>query len=353
MFNEATMRRLCERLQAGQVLFDPEPFGQAVPRAAEPSAGHLIPLRRIVQMPGFVDLDRDAQQAIVDGDDNVIAATREENFSRLDRPYAEYQGLDARALGPLQSAAPPQVIFEKTRPLGPGAVPAGLVEQLRTPTYGGVELIAADELTDSQRHALPLWWLEVTQLSGPDSVRRAADEWRRVVVDRLPAFLDRLENQGAGVFLGVRPSGEPLLVYAVAPAQPDDPFSCWYGHLPVQAQSHHRVDLTRLPAELVGIHTALHDRFRNGIAVDNGLLPLSELFTAGQFRSTTMEFDDLDYVPDLENIVAFFLGFGTEAVCAELSVQPDGPLGWQWFEASFSPFELWVLLDYKMAASID
>jgi hypothetical protein len=73
-----------------------------------------------------------------------------------------------------------------------------------------------------------------------------------------------------------------------------------------------RVDLTRLPAEPVSIHTALHDKFRNGIAVDNGLLPLSELF-----------------------------------------VRPDDPLGWRWFAASFDLSDLWPLLANQMATSVD
>lgn len=347
------MRRLCERLQSGQVSFDPEPFGAAVRRAAEPAASHLVPLRHMVQMPGFVELDRDAQLAIADGDDNIIATTREENFSRQDRSYAEYQGLDARALGPVVAESVPRAVFDNTRPPAPGGVPDGLQQQLRTPTYGGVELIAAGELTDEQRQVLPPWWLEVTQVAGPESVHRAVEEWRRVVGDRLPTFLDRLESDGAGALLGVRPSGEPVLVYALTPARHGDPFSCWYGYLPVETPSHPRVDLTRLPAELLTIHTALHDRFRNGIAVDNGLLPLSEVFTAGQFASDRMEFADFDYVPNLENIVAVYLAFGTEAVCAELSVQPDGPLGWLWFEASFDLFDLWRLLDHRMATSVD
>jgi hypothetical protein len=352
------MRRLCERLQAGEVTFEPAPFGDAVHRRnVEPAACHLIPLRRIVTMPGFVDLSRDAQRNIVDGDDNVITATREEKFSRQDRTYAEYGGLDARYFGASGAGQNPgrTVAVTWSRPLAaPGGLPPGLAVHLSTPTYGGVELIDAAELNDDERRVLPPWWLDVAERPGAESVGQAIKQWRDVVDDLLPGFLGLLERDGIGVFLGRYPDGEPILVYALAPNGSGHSYSCLYGYLPVvDIAAHLRVGLGRLPSELIGIHTVLHDKFRNGIALDNGLLPLSELFTAGQFASERMEFPGLDYVPALENIAAVYLGFGTEAVCAELSEHSDGPLGWHWFEAAFELFDFWPLLDSQMATATD
>lgn len=358
MFSEATMRRLCERLQAGEVAFDPAPFGDAAPRLhVEPAASHLIPLRRIVTMPGFVDLSRDAQRSMVDGDDNVIAATREEKFSRQDRTYAEYGGLDTSYFS-TPGTAPQQgrtVAVTWSRPLSsPAAAPPGLADQLSTPTYGEVELIDVGDLDDGERRAVPPWWLEAAGRAGTDSVGAAVARWRDVVGSLLPGFLGLLERAGVGVFLGRYPDGEPVLVYALAPSGTGQPYSCLYGYLPAdEVTAHPRIDLGRLPSELMAVHTVLHDKFRNGIALDNGLLPLSELFTAGQFTSDGMEFGGLDYRPALENIVAVYLGFGTEAVCAELSAQPSGPLGWHWFEATFELFDFWPLLDNQMATSAD
>jgi hypothetical protein len=140
----------------------------------------------------------------------------------------------------------------------------------------------------------------------------------------------------------------------LAPNGSGHSYSCLCGYLPVvDIAAHLRVDLGRLPRELIGIHTVLHGKFRNGIALDNGLLLLSELFTAGQFTSESMEFAGLDYVPALENIAAVYLGFGTEAVCAELSEHSEGPLGWHWFEAAFELFDFWPLLDSQMATATD
>jgi hypothetical protein len=73
---DATTTRLAERIDAGEVEFNRQPYGDAVGRyEGEPHADHLIPLRRVAEMPGYADLDRATRESIADSNINIIATT--------------------------------------------------------------------------------------------------------------------------------------------------------------------------------------------------------------------------------------------------------------------------------------
>lgn len=96
----ATRARLPERTAQGDLDYNRDPFNTGTPTEQRPVADHLIPKRRLAEMPGFADLDRDTQRAIADSDDNIYAAAPFENSSRKERTFAEYF-----ANGPNQSGA--------------------------------------------------------------------------------------------------------------------------------------------------------------------------------------------------------------------------------------------------------
>ena len=61
----------------------------------------MIPVRRLYDIPGFSDLDRQTQIRIADDPQNIIATTPMENSSRGSRTFAEYPGLaDGTPLDP-------------------------------------------------------------------------------------------------------------------------------------------------------------------------------------------------------------------------------------------------------------
>ena len=60
--------------------------------AGRPSIDHLVPIRRVVEMPGFNELDRTTQESILDSRENLVMTPLGENLSRKDLTYAEYEG---------------------------------------------------------------------------------------------------------------------------------------------------------------------------------------------------------------------------------------------------------------------
>ncbi len=71
--------------------YNQDPFNTGTPTTGKHSPDHLVPIRRVAQMPRFAKLDRDVQQAIFDAETNMIPVTLQENISRKERTYAEYE----------------------------------------------------------------------------------------------------------------------------------------------------------------------------------------------------------------------------------------------------------------------
>jgi hypothetical protein len=89
-------RGVQERFANGDLPYNDHPFGRDF-NAGKPTVDHLVPVRRVVQMPGFNDLDRATQESIIDSNDNLVLTPLRENTSRQDLTYAEWPG---RQTGP-------------------------------------------------------------------------------------------------------------------------------------------------------------------------------------------------------------------------------------------------------------
>lgn len=92
--------RLDSRLANGQTEYNRDPFNTGTDTQLSRDPDHLIPIRRIVEMPGFTDLDRNTQRAIADSDENIYAAAPGENRSRGSRTFSEYAAAGSRQSGP-------------------------------------------------------------------------------------------------------------------------------------------------------------------------------------------------------------------------------------------------------------
>lgn len=99
--SQATKDRMNERIAAGELEYNRDPYNTGTDTDLPPEADHLVPRYRIAQMPGFADLDRDEQRRIADIDENIYPAAQFENGSRKARTFAEYA-----ANGPNQSGTP-------------------------------------------------------------------------------------------------------------------------------------------------------------------------------------------------------------------------------------------------------
>jgi hypothetical protein len=88
------------QVATGELDYNKDPFGLGETQQ-NAVADHLVPVRRLYDIPGFSDLDRQTQIRIADDPQNLIATTPLENSSRGARTFAEYPGLaDGTALDP-------------------------------------------------------------------------------------------------------------------------------------------------------------------------------------------------------------------------------------------------------------
>lgn len=229
-------------------------------------------------------------------------------------------------------------------------IPADLAAHVGQAKHGGVTVLDVDRLTETDRNSLPAWWIEAAARSGPESAERAFAAWGSAVPGLFDQFESRLLASGASVFIGRNASG-PLLVYAVASAETDAPYHCWYGSPPKEFTSHPTIDIEQLPAALVGFHSRLHDTFSYGLAVHNGMVAASELTLVGQhFDAEELEYFDTDQTADPDRLVAFYAGPGKQYLCAELSEETDLRAGWSWVEESLSPVvDIWQQIDSWLA----
>jgi hypothetical protein len=89
-------KALYERYDNGEEPYSDRPFGPDF-NAGQRTVDHLIPVQRAVQIPGLSDLDRQTQESIIDGQDNLVLTPLRENVSRRNLTYAEWPG---RSAGP-------------------------------------------------------------------------------------------------------------------------------------------------------------------------------------------------------------------------------------------------------------
>jgi hypothetical protein len=165
-----------------------------------------------------------------------------------------------------------------------------LVDQLAR--YGGVTVVDAADLTETERQAMPSWWVDAVAVEGPDAVRWAAARWRDAAPGLFPRTLEVFEDRAAGVFIG-RETGAAstplILVYVLAAADEGahDRFVCWYGSPPADHLDNRttefrpggKADLTQLPNELRSFYTRVHNRFRLAGHGEAGLFAVDDLFT--------------------------------------------------------------------------
>ena len=95
-----TQRLVDRQVASGELDYNKNPFGLGETNQ-KAVADHLIPVRRLYDIPGFSELDRQTQIRIADDPQNIIATTPMENASRGSRTFAEYPGLaDGTPLDP-------------------------------------------------------------------------------------------------------------------------------------------------------------------------------------------------------------------------------------------------------------
>jgi hypothetical protein len=90
------------------------------------------------------------------------------------------------------------------------------------------------------------------------------------------------------------------------------------------------------------------------MAIRNGIAPIDELAVVGDYALENMEYVLTDRRPNLDDVVAFFVGYGSRYICVELSEDPGRAAGWLWAESSLAPCDdVWQEVDGWMVEFTD
>jgi hypothetical protein len=220
-------------------------------------------------------------------------------------------------------------------------ISAALASELDGPQAYPISLIAAADLTDVERAAIPAWWLEAAGMADRAGVAHALRHWDAVLPGLLSQFKEQLANQGTNVYLG-RSETKPVLAYVLTE---ESAVSCWFGDAP-GALRHPSLELRELPTMLRQFYTSLHGGFRRAMAFANGFPATSELFPVSDY-GVVDEFEiSGGRVPDLDQLVPIFFEWSAASIGVELGGDPDSEAGWYIAGGSMSPIpDFWGMAD--------